>query len=57
MDEIRAECEKTITEAREEADEKIKDSERKASQARSSADKKVGEITKRIAGIIMGARR
>ncbi|GAJ18335.1 unnamed protein product, partial [marine sediment metagenome] len=55
MDEVKAECQKIIHKAREEADKKVEDSRQKASEIRATAGNKVDKITERIVSNITGA--
>ncbi len=54
LDEIKTECDKIVSKARAEADEKIKDSEKKAAEIGINADKKVKEITELVVNIVTG---
>ena len=55
LDEVKAECEQIINQAREEADKEVEESKKKAAKIRTSTSKKVEGVTKRIVGIITGA--
>ncbi len=55
MDEVKAECQKIIHKAREEADKKVEDSRKKASETKTGVGKKVDKITERIVSNITGA--
>lgn len=55
MDEVKAECQKIIHKAREEADKKVEDSRQKASEIRATVGNKVDKITERIVSNITGA--
>jgi len=54
LDEIKTECDKIVSKARAEADEKIKGSEKKAVEIGINADKKVKEITELVVNIVTG---
>ena len=54
LDEIKTECDKIVSKARAEADEKIKDSEKKAAEISINADKKVKKITELVVNIVRG---
>lgn len=53
-DKVRIECDEIISNAREEAEGKVRDSEKKACETSTNADKKVAGIAERIVHIIMG---
>ncbi len=55
MDEVKAECQKIIHKAREEADKKVEDSRQKASEIKAEVGNKVDKITERIVINITGA--
>jgi len=55
MDEVKAECQKIIHQAREEADKKVEDSKKRASGINAEVGNKVGKITGRIVSNITGA--
>ena len=55
-DEVKTECDKIMSRASAEADEKVKDSEKKAAEISTNAAKKVKEVTERIVTIIIGAK-
>ena len=55
MDEVKAECQKIIHKAREEADRKVEDSRQKASEIKTGTGNKVDKITERIVSNIIGA--
>jgi len=54
LDVVKTECDKIVSKARAEADEKIKDSEKKAAEIGINADKKVKEITGLVVNIVTG---
>lgn len=54
MAEVKAECDKTIYRAREEAQRMVEASARKASEIRTNAERKVEEISQRMVRIIAG---
>ena len=56
MDEIKAECQKIIHKAREEADKKVEDSRKKASEIKPEIGNKVDKITERIVNNITGVK-
>jgi F0F1-type ATP synthase membrane subunit b/b' len=54
LDAVQTECDKIVSKARAEADEKIKDSEKKAAEIGINADKKVKELTELLVNIVRG---
>jgi len=54
MDEVKAECQKIIGKAREEADKKVEDSRQKATEIKAAIGNKVDKVTKRIVSTITG---
>jgi F0F1-type ATP synthase membrane subunit b/b' len=54
LDAVKTECDRIVSKARAEADEKIKDSEKKAAEIGINADKKVKEITELVVNIVRG---
>ena len=54
LEEVKTECEKTVSKARAEADKKIKDSQERAAEININADKKVQEITELVVNIVKG---
>ena len=54
LDEVKTECDKVVSNARAEADKKIKDSEKKAAEISINADRKVKEITELVVNIVTG---
>jgi len=55
MDEVKAECERIIDKAREEADKKVEDSRKNATEIKAEVGNKVDKITERIVSNITGA--
>ena len=55
MDEVKAECQKIIHKAREEADKKVEEAKKKASEIKTEVGKKVDKITEHIVSNITGA--
>ncbi len=55
MAEVKAECQRIIDKAREEADKKVEDSRQKASGIKAKVGNKVDKITERIVNNITGA--
>ncbi len=55
MDEVKAECERIIHEARGEADKKVEDAKKKASEIKTEVGNKVDKIAERIVINITGA--
>lgn len=56
MDEVKAELEGIVREAKEEANKKIEASRQESSEVRARADDKVDEFVKRIVNIVTGAK-
>jgi len=56
MAEVKAECQKIIHKAREEADKKVEDSRQKASEIKAEVGNKMDKITERIVNNITGAK-
>jgi vacuolar-type H+-ATPase subunit H len=54
LDEVKTEYDKIVSNARAEADKKIRDSEKKAAEIGINADKKVKEITELVVNIVRG---
>jgi len=54
LDEIKTECDRIVSKAKAEADEKIKGSEKKATEISLNAEKKVKDITELVVNIVMG---
>jgi len=54
LDKVKTEYDKTVSKARAEADDKIKDSEKTAAEISINADRKVKEITERVVNIVRG---
>jgi vacuolar-type H+-ATPase subunit H len=54
LETVKTECDKIVSKARAEADEKIKDSEKKAAEIGINADKKVKGLTELVVNIITG---
>jgi len=56
LDAVKAEYDRTVSRARAEADEKIKESEKKDAEIGSNADKKARQITELMINIVTGKR-
>ena len=56
MDEVKAECQKIMHRAREEADKKIEEAKKKASEIKAEVGNKVDKITEHIVSNITGAK-
>jgi len=54
LDEVKAECQKIVSNAKVEAGKRIKDSESKSAEISASADKKAKEITDLLVNIVRG---
>jgi len=54
LDEVKPKCDKIVSNAKAEADKRIKDSEKKAAEIDANADKKVKEITELLVNIVRG---
>lgn len=54
LDEVKIECDKIVSRARAEANDRIKNSEQKAAEISTAADRKVNQMVERLVNIVMG---